>query len=943
MRRSLSIILPVLVLFLPVCAALPATAASTPGGRLASEVAASGTPHVLDGRVLSVTRVGDTVLLGGTFDTARNDGSQTVLTRSNLLAFDANTGVIRTGFTPDPNGTVQKVLDAGDGQTVYVAGNFTSIGGVARNRIARIRISDGSVVSTFNAGTVSGQIRDLGMSRGRLWIGGAFTHVGGKAQRALATLDPTTGARTPFMSLAVAGIHNDGVTQVLKFDITPSGDRLVAVGNFDTLEGVTSHQLLMLDVGGAAAAPADFRTSFYTQACSQSFDSYMRDIDFAPDGSFFVVSTTGAYGGSNAPCDTTARWETGASGAAVQPSWVDYTGGDTTYGVEVTDAVVYVGGHFRWQNNAFRGDNAGQGAVAREGIAALDPINGLPFSWNPGRTKGVGVFDFLDTPQGLWVASDTDRIGNYQLKSRIARMRPDGLVFPATSTPQLPNDVYSIGATGVVRRPVTLTTVGAAAAVPGAGIDWNAVRGAFMLNGWLYLAQSDGQFVRRSFDGTTFGAAEAVNGSELVVPFTDWRSDVSRMTGLFYDSGRLYFTLTGSNQLYYRYFTAQSGVVGAKRLVASGNVGGIDFAQVRGMFGTGDALYWATPDGALRRIDWAQGAQSGRPVAGTASVRSGPGVDGVVWSGRAHVLFQDASGHGAGPNQPPQAAFTSSCVHLACTFDSAGTEDPDGEVVSRAWDFGDGGSGSGTTVGHTFAAAGQYPVTLTVTDDDGAVAQVTHQVQVQAAPAAAIAFAAAASANANATVHRVTVPAAVEAGDLLLLEMTVNTTGPSIADPGGWTQVEAQSGSNVQGRLWTRRATAADAGSVVSVQLSGIAKADLSISAYRATGAEVTVAAHGSAIDTASAAPHTAPALTSPAPGWLHTYWAAKSSEQTSWALPGSMTGRSASQGAGGGGIYAVAADSATDEPAGPVAGRTAVTDPAATRVVMFSVLLALG
>ncbi len=44
----------------------------------------------------------------------------------------------------------------------------------------------------------------------------------------------------------------------------------------------------------------------------------------------------------------------------------------------------------------------------------------------------------------------------------------------------------------------------------------------------------------------------------------------------------------------------------------------------------------------------------------------------------------------------------------------------DGEIVSYAWDFGDGSSGTGEVVTHTYAANGTYTVTLTVTDDEGA-------------------------------------------------------------------------------------------------------------------------------------------------------------------------------------------------------------------------------
>src|SRR5262249_17087552 len=48
--------------------------------------------------------------------------------------------------------------------------------------------------------------------------------------------------------------------------------------------------------------------------------------------------------------------------------------------------------------------------------------------------------------------------------------------------------------------------------------------------------------------------------------------------------------------------------------------------------------------------------------------------------------------------------------------------------LGYAWDFGDGGRGSGASVGHAFAAAGTYSVKLTVTDKDGGSSSVSKSV-----------------------------------------------------------------------------------------------------------------------------------------------------------------------------------------------------------------------
>ncbi|NMB76862.1 MAG: PKD domain-containing protein [Myxococcales bacterium] len=53
------------------------------------------------------------------------------------------------------------------------------------------------------------------------------------------------------------------------------------------------------------------------------------------------------------------------------------------------------------------------------------------------------------------------------------------------------------------------------------------------------------------------------------------------------------------------------------------------------------------------------------------------------------------------------------------SFSGSGSYDPDGTIVSYAWEFGDGNNGSGLDVTHTYATAGTYTLTLTVTDNGG--------------------------------------------------------------------------------------------------------------------------------------------------------------------------------------------------------------------------------
>ncbi|NOJ60758.1 LamG-like jellyroll fold domain-containing protein, partial [Arthrobacter sp. 260] len=87
---------------------------------------------------------------------------------------------------------------------------------------------------------------------------------------------------------------------------------------------------------------------------------------------------------------------------------------------------------------------------------------------------------------------------------------------------------------------------------------------------------------------------------------------------------------------------------------------------------------------------------------------------------------------GEAANLAPTAAFDATAEALEVAFDATGSADPDGTIDSYTWDFGDDQVGSGSTTSHSYAEAGSYEVTLTVTDDDGATDTVTEEVVVEA-------------------------------------------------------------------------------------------------------------------------------------------------------------------------------------------------------------------
>ncbi|AGL14956.1 delta-60 repeat domain-containing protein [Actinoplanes sp. N902-109] len=368
------------------------------------------TPHVLDGTVWALTVVGDTVVVGGTFTKVQDSSRRTTYNRSNIFAYGLHDGVIRA-FAPALDGAVYSLAPGAD-DTVYVGGTFRTVNKAAQRGLARLSLTDGTRLSSFTARINWGDVRAMVVRGSRLYVGGTFSAVNGLTRVGLARLATGTGAvDTGFDArLSAPGLSR---TRVEHFDVTPDGNRLIAIGAILKAGTASRTQIAMFDTSGPAAALLSWYTDAYKPECMKGFDTYLRQVKFSPDGTYFVVAATGRASSPTKLCDSAARFET-KGGGKHNPTWVQRTGGDSLYAVAVTGTAVYVGGHQRYLNNPYGtdADGPGPGAVSRIGIGALSPTTGKALSWNPTIKRGVGIRAFQAVPHGLILGLDTDQIAH---------------------------------------------------------------------------------------------------------------------------------------------------------------------------------------------------------------------------------------------------------------------------------------------------------------------------------------------------------------------------------------------------------------------------------------------------------------------------------------------------------------------------------------------------
>src|SRR2546422_2485876 len=144
------------------------------------------------------------------------------------------------------------------------------------------------------------------------------------------------------------------------------------------------------------------------------------------------------------------------------------------------------------------------------------------------------------------------------------------------------------------------------------------------------------------------------------------------------------------------------------------------------------------PDGSISAYSWTFGD------GGTSAVQNPSHTYGAAGTYTVTLTVTDNQGATnsvshtvtvSASNQPPTAAFSSSCTGLTCSFTST-SSDPDGSISAYSWTFGDGGTSAAQNPSHTYGAGGTYTVTLTVTDNQGATNSTSHSVTVNRPPVA---------------------------------------------------------------------------------------------------------------------------------------------------------------------------------------------------------------
>lgn len=402
--------------------------------QLATDLPRTNTPRITSGEIIDIEVVGSRVYLAGSFTTIAN-ANGTSYAQPFLAAYNIDTGLVDTGFRPVISGTVEAVEASPDGSALYIGGNFNTVNGVSKRKVARINPATGATITTFTA-NAGARVTSLAVGTNWVYVGGQFNTMNGVSRSMLAAVNPTTGATDTGFNIPITqGIGSGGVLKVEQLQLTTDEATLLVVHTGRLVAGVERVAAALINTSNKSLRP--WKTNLYSDYLPVVGGVVrVTNGDISPDGSYFVLVSGG--GGDRPPVNDTAvafpiSPTTGAIDD-VEPLWVSRHF-DSLYAVAITEVAVYVAGHFRYQEaptatqpwpggdttNYGWGESLGAGVlgpnevVRRDMLGALDPATGTALDWNPGAEALLGHGHLEAIPRGLLLGIDGNYIGGQSI------------------------------------------------------------------------------------------------------------------------------------------------------------------------------------------------------------------------------------------------------------------------------------------------------------------------------------------------------------------------------------------------------------------------------------------------------------------------------------------------------------------------------------------------
>ena len=635
---------------------------------LVSEFASFNTPGALDGRVEAIAVDGDTVFVGGTFTQIQEPLNGEIIDQPYLFAYSKSSGNIIRSFDPQLNNEVYALETTGEGTGIFVGGVFTILNDETNNR-GLLKLDDnGDRVSGF-VPRPDAVVHTLVRLGNTLYVGGNFTRISRTDIEYLAAIDTVTGAVDSSLDLDFDGtISTDranGVPGIREIDITSDGRLMGVVGNFLTIDGLSRPRLALLELDGQAKV-STWNTNVFDGDCpSGTFPIYILGLDISPDDSYMLTSSSGFRRRGEPNCDTAIRFEIDdLTNDDVQPTWVNYTGGDSVYDVVSTGHAVYVGGHFEFLNNDLgSGNRMGPGGTPRRGLAALDPKNGLTIlDWRSDRSpRGLGTFALISEEDGLYIGDDTDFLnGTEHQKLKFLPIANDRIFRPEIQS--LPTTLLTVDEGTLNGSSFDGVFVGAPVELQ--STDLGDSIGALFVGDQLFHVDDEGNMLMSRFDNDVFDSAVSVDLFGLTE--TQWA--LSEIGGMYFDHdrGRVYYTFRGDSELHYRAFSPDGPYFGNDESIAD-EQSDILWGDVSGMDVIDGHLYFTRTDGNLYRAE----VDGYEPISGTTEVISGSEIDGRTWN-NSMLAFIDTDAIDRGSNSGAELEFEnngSTTVRTRRTFE----------------------------------------------------------------------------------------------------------------------------------------------------------------------------------------------------------------------------------------------------------------------------------